>query len=74
MLVIGWILFTSGFLLLFFGSFVGVNIGGTRLMNLSATISAVAFMISGAIFVGISKVSGRLDAILDMLRRSYKVG
>tara|TARA_E500000331_G_scaffold332321_1_gene355417 strand:- start:101 stop:583 length:483 start_codon:yes stop_codon:yes gene_type:complete len=60
MLVSGWILFIVGFALIFFGAFVGVE----GLMNLPSTLSAVAFMISGAIFVGIDK----LDQILDVLK------
>ena len=60
MLVSGWILFIVGFALIFFGAFVGVE----GLMNLPSTLSAVAFMISGAIFVGIDK----LDQILVVTR------
>ena len=59
MFVSGWILFTVGFALSFFGAFVGVD----GLMNMPSTLSAVAFMISGVIFVGIDK----LEQILDVL-------
>ena len=51
MFVCGWILFIVVFALILFGAFVGVK----GLMNLPSTLSAVAFMMSGATPVGTDK-------------------
>lgn len=49
--ILGWGLFAVGGLLLFSFAFIGLDSGGGNVANLAGTLTGVAMMISGAVFV-----------------------
>jgi len=49
--VLGWSLFGAGGLLLFFFAIIGVDSGLGNVTNIAGTLTGVATMISGAVFV-----------------------
>ena len=57
---LGWGLFAVGTLLLVIFAFVGVDVGGGSVMNLSGTLVGSAMMISGAVFIA----GGRIEKAL----------
>ena len=58
--VFGWILFAVGALLLVLFAFIGIEAGGTAVVNLAGILVGSAMMISGAVFVAGSRIEQAL--------------
>ena len=58
--VFGWTLFAVGALLLALFAFIGIEAGGTAVVNLAGTLVGSAMMISGAVFVAGSRIEQAL--------------
>lgn len=54
--VFGWVLFVIGASLLIVFAFIGIDGGGIAVGNLPGTLVGSAMMISGAVFVGCSRI------------------
>ena len=62
--VLGWVLFAFGVVLLFFFGVVGLDSGpfiDGRIGNLPGMLVGSALMISGSVFVGVSKIFDQLS-------------
>lgn len=58
--VLGWGLFAVGALLLILFAFIGIDVGGIAVTNLAGTLTGVATMISGAVFIAGSNIEKAL--------------